>query len=300
MKTKSQLIVSFAFALTPLLGCTSVEQKKSAETQPAEKAQLVEAAFSPKEAAPAKSAEPTAKALPEQSGIKSSQELPATLPDHYVVAAGDTLAKIAARPDVYGDARLWPLLHGANSRQIGPQGLIFPNQVLTINRNYTAEDVKALTGRPRLATRPVPPSKRAEEKNTGAPAVADKPSVAAPAATEKAQEVAAAKPREAAKPADYLNAARRAFAAGDTPWAIHYYNAHLAVQKRDANAWGELGNVYYAEGMLPDSAQAYFNAANILIDRGLTARAMQLMPAIEEGNPGLAQAIYLRLTTVRK
>jgi len=325
MKTKSRLLISLIFGLSSLQGCATTEQNRAGETQPAEKAQVAEIAISssPKEQVAEKPAVPAAIAVTEQPAAKAIPKQAATRLDRYTVAAGDTLATIAARPDVYGDAQLWPLLYVANNGQIGPRGLIFPSQVLVINRNFNVDDVRALTGRsksvmPRaVAAKPVV----APKASAAAPAAAGKTAPAKVAVVEpkaqetaattpkeevkpavaeaKPQETTATKPKEEVKPANYLGAARRAFSAGDVPWAIYYYNAYLEVQKRDANAWGELGNVYYFDGMLPESAQAYFNAANVLIDRGLTARAMQLMPAIEEGNPGLAEAIYLRLTTVK-
>ena len=91
-----------------------------------------------------------------------------------------------------------------------------------------------------------------------------------------------------------------AFAAGDTPWAIYYYSIYLDQKNTDASAWGELGNVHYLDGNFPEAAKAYFNAANLLIDRGQTARAMELIPAIEEGDPSLYDAILLRLTTLKR
>jgi hypothetical protein len=98
---------------------------------------------------------------------------------------------------------------------------------------------------------------------------------------------------------DYVSAARRAFAAGDIPWAVYYYNMHLTQRSNDVRAWGELGNVYYFDGQLPESAQAYYNAANLMIDQGRVRAAGQLLPAINEGNPLLAQALYGRLATLR-
>jgi hypothetical protein len=107
-------------------------------------------------------------------------------------------------------------------------------------------------------------------------------------------------PGKSAKLSDYLNGAREAFAAGDTPWSIYYYSVYLGQKVNDAAAWGELGNVHYFDGNLMEAAQAFFNAANLFIDRGQTARALELIPAIEEGDPGLAEALQLRLTTVKK
>lgn len=113
------------------------------------------------------------------------------------------------------------------------------------------------------------------------------PTVATPAA------------QRAPRPGEFIEAARRAFAAGDIPWSLYYYNTYLASHSRDARAWGEIGNVYYLDGQLPESAQAYFNAANIMIDQGRASAAAQLLPAVEEGNPTLAQALYGRLLTLR-
>ncbi len=97
-----------------------------------------------------------------------------------------------------------------------------------------------------------------------------------------------------------LEAARRAFQAGDIEWTLHYYNAYLDGHQNDANAWGELGNVYTSQGMLQESAESYYNAANLLIDQGKTARALDLIPAIRAGNPELADSIYWRLTSVNQ
>lgn len=322
MKTKSWLLSSLILGLSSLQGCASMEQNKAGETQPAEKAQLAEIAVPASPKAAEKTAVPVANPAPEQPIAKVLPKKGAAHLDRYAVVAGDTLAIIAARPEVYGDAQLWPLLYVANNSQIGPRGLIFPGQVLFINRNFTPADVKALTGRSRSLKHIASVAKHDQAKNPGAPVAADKAStpkaapvevkapenaaakpkedIKAAAVETKPQETAATKPKDEIKSADYLSAARRAFAAGDVPWSVHYYNAYLAEKNQDANAWGELGNVYYFDGRLPDSAQAYFNAANVLIDHGHTARALKLMPAIEEGNPGLAEAIYLRLTTVKR
>lgn len=330
MHTKSRLLITLILGLSSLQGCATMEQGKAGETQPAEKAQVAEISLQSSSGVRTaeKVAAPVVATMTEQPVAKAIPKQPAAPLDRYTVVAGDTLALIASRQEIYGDAKLWPLLYVANNNQIGPRGLIFPGQVLGINRNFTAADVRALTGRsPSVASRAAVSAKPVVVQKTIAAAAPVKEATvkAAPVkpvevetkaqaaavtivkeeakpvvAEAKPQEAVAAKPKVAVKPGDYLGAARRAFAAGDIPWAIHYYTAYLDVQKRDANAWGELGNVYYFDGMLPESAQAYFNAANVLIDRGQTARAMTLMPALEEGNPGLAEAIYLRLTTVKR
>ncbi len=106
--------------------------------------------------------------------------------------------------------------------------------------------------------------------------------------------------KQAVKSADYLGAARRAFSAGDLNWSLHYYRTYLKTEKRDANAWGELGNVFFSAGNLVDSAQAYFNASNILIDQGQTTQATRLIPSIRAGNPRLSEALEQRLAKNKK
>ncbi|HWS12048.1 MAG TPA: tetratricopeptide repeat protein [Rhodocyclaceae bacterium] len=97
----------------------------------------------------------------------------------------------------------------------------------------------------------------------------------------------------------YREAARRAFAVGDIPWAIHYYREHLAKNPRDPDAMGELGNIYYRSGDLPAAAGLYYDAARILIERGNPGKASQLLLPVSEGNPALADDLYARLMAAR-
>ncbi len=193
--------------------------------------------------------------------------------DHYTVVNGDTLSKIAARPEVYGDMDLWPLLYQGNVSQIKPGGLIYPGQVLNINRNYTEADIKQLKShrhaRSKIArqgngpNQPVAPNFKGKPNDTSGTA--------------------------------YLDAARNAFEAGDIEWTLSYYSTYLKSHQKDADAWGELGNVYLSQGMTTEAAQSYYNSANILIDQGEIARAQEILPAIEDGAPELAKRIYKRL-----
>jgi nucleoid-associated protein YgaU len=50
----------------------------------------------------------------------------------YTVVPGDTLAKIAQRPEHYGDASKWPRILEANHDQINDPNQILPGQVLRI------------------------------------------------------------------------------------------------------------------------------------------------------------------------
>jgi len=74
-----------------------------------------------------------------------------TAPARYTVAAGDTLAGIAARFVVRGG---WPALYAANRRVIGPDpNAIRPGTVLTLRRPAAPEPSAPRPGRPH----PVPP-----------------------------------------------------------------------------------------------------------------------------------------------
>ena len=180
--------------------------------------------------------------------------------DSYTVVKGDSLSKIATRPEVFGNEKLWPLLYEDNKTQIKPDFVITPGQVLVINHSHSEEEIKGLLANATRGRSPSLPVK---------PVVAGK---------------------------DFLQAAHRAYEAGDMEWTEYYYNSYLTDHPRDANAWGELGNVYHAQGKLRDAAWCFYNTANLLIQTGKTAKALRLMPAIQEGNPELADEIHSRLT----
>ena len=323
MHKTAGLILPLAIGLASLPACSTAEQRAEASQSVTSEVSATASAAAPAPAVTAAAAEPA----------KVDTKHPVALVDRYTVMPGDTLGGIAARQDVYGDARLWPLLYRANVSQTGPGGLIFPNQVLVVDRKYTQDDVRAITSRPKAmnapetastkpAVEPPPVATAAAASTTESAAPAGQAAKETPATTGKSeippatsspQSIPAASkaaappgqmpqgaPAASVKASDYLSGARAAFAAGDTQWAIYYYSMYLDQRNTDASAWGELGNVHYLDGNLPEAAKAYFNAANLLIDRGQTARAMQLIPAIEEGDPSLSDAIHLRLTTVKR
>lgn len=59
------------------------------------------------------------------------------------VAAGENLADIAARKEVYADALLWPLIYRANRDQIKDPTVIFAGQLLVIPRDKTEDEQSA-------------------------------------------------------------------------------------------------------------------------------------------------------------
>lgn len=83
---------------------------------------------------------------------KISQEAVVTPPPpvSYTVRRGETLPQIAARPELYNDAALWPLIYRANRDQIRDPYQLWPGQVLKIPRNFSRDE--ALDAR-RLAHR---------------------------------------------------------------------------------------------------------------------------------------------------
>ena len=91
-----------------------------------------------------------------QAELKKQQEskkpavkkIPLVLPeskpvDRIEVQAGENLAIIAARAEVYKDALLWPLIYKANRDQIKDPEEIFAGQILMIPHDKTKEEKKA-------------------------------------------------------------------------------------------------------------------------------------------------------------
>lgn len=63
--------------------------------------------------------------------------------DTYTVERGDHLWGISGRDSVYGDSYQWPLIYKANRDQIKDADLIYPNQVLDIDRNASSDEIDA-------------------------------------------------------------------------------------------------------------------------------------------------------------
>lgn len=59
----------------------------------------------------------------------------------HTVKRGETLPQIAALPEVYGDASLWPLIYKSNRDQISNPAVVWPGQVLRISRNFDKNDI---------------------------------------------------------------------------------------------------------------------------------------------------------------
>ena len=61
-------------------------------------------------------------------------------PLSYTVRRGETLPQIAAKPEIYNDVALWPLIYRANRDQIRDPYQLWPGQTLKVPRNFTREE----------------------------------------------------------------------------------------------------------------------------------------------------------------
>ena len=58
----------------------------------------------------------------------------------YTVRRGETLPQIAAKPEIYNDMALWPLIYRANRDQIRDPYQLWPGQTLKVPRNFSREE----------------------------------------------------------------------------------------------------------------------------------------------------------------
>lgn len=118
-----------------------------------------------------------------------------------------------------------------------------------------------------------------------------------PAASEKAPVAApeAAPVATVASAEDALTKARQAYATGDVQGSINGYKELLAKDPDNVNAMGELGNVLYTTGWIPQATQTYFEAANKALDQNNAEVAETLLPVIMQSNPMLASQLQDRM-----
>jgi thioredoxin-like negative regulator of GroEL len=90
---------------------------------------------------------------------------------------------------------------------------------------------------------------------------------------------------------DKLTSAREAFASGNVDAAVTLYNEVIKTHPKNADARGELGNVYYTTGRFPEATQSYYDAAKILLDNKEFDRVDALLPIIGQSNPMMADEL---------
>lgn len=81
-----------------------------------------------------------------QQPVKPSQPVKPAPPkpvSSYTVKPGETLWQISARPEVYDDDLLWPLLYKSNRDQITDPRKIYADQELTVPRKFSSDDAEA-------------------------------------------------------------------------------------------------------------------------------------------------------------
>lgn len=80
----------------------------------------------------------------------------------YLVERHDCLWTFAAKPRVYDDSFQWPILFKANRDQIQDPDLIFPRQVLKVEKGFSMEEVNRARQLASLTPKYVPHSKPRE------------------------------------------------------------------------------------------------------------------------------------------
>lgn len=89
--------------------------------------------------------------------------------------------------------------------------------------------------------------------------------------------------------------AREAFAHGDMDRAITNYNDYIKNNATNADVRGELGNLYYLTGRPNEAAEAYYEAAQLLLKEHDFERVASLLPIIAETKPMLANELSQKL-----
>jgi len=67
-------------------------------------------------------------------------QLAAPSSDRYIVQPGDSLWGIAARPAIYRDPLLWPILYQGNRDRLDDPDMIYPRQQLAVPRGYSQDE----------------------------------------------------------------------------------------------------------------------------------------------------------------
>ncbi len=88
-----------------------------------------------------------------------------------------------------------------------------------------------------------------------------------------------------------INQARESFWSGDYARAIQWYRELIRQRDADPDLYGELGNVYYAQGQWSEAAEAYYQAAERLLRRGQISRATYLKRVIRGLDPEKAKQL---------
>jgi tetratricopeptide (TPR) repeat protein len=92
-----------------------------------------------------------------------------------------------------------------------------------------------------------------------------------------------------------IASAREAFAQGNMDRAISDYNDFIKKNAKNADVRGELGNVYYLTGRPEEAAEAYYDAAQLLLKEHDFERVAAVIPIIAETKPMMADELSQKL-----
>ena len=93
--------------------------------------------------------------------------------------------------------------------------------------------------------------------------------------------------------------AREEYHRGNIERSISNYRQVIAHSDGNYDAYGELGNVYLSRGKYREAADAYFQAASILVKQGQSHRARSLLPMLERLDRSKAEELNRLMSTPR-
>ncbi|UCB53891.1 MAG: tetratricopeptide repeat protein, partial [Thiotrichales bacterium] len=93
--------------------------------------------------------------------------------------------------------------------------------------------------------------------------------------------------------------AREEYHRGNIQQSVSNYQQVIANSEDNYDAYGELGNVFLSRGKYQDAANAYFQAAAILVKKGQTGRARSLLPMLERLDRSKAEELNQLLSAPR-
>ena len=138
--------------------------------------------------------------------------------------------------------------------------------------------------RPLETDREAPPPLPAETETAMAPQTSSPTMSSAPAEAGSAD------------PGQGLAAAREAFWRNDFAAAERHYRSVIEQQPDNPDVYGELGNLHYQQGQWQQAAEAYFQAAQRLLDRGDRMPAQHLLRILRNLDPERARELESRMS----
>ena len=100
-------------------------------------------------------------------------------------------------------------------------------------------------------------------------------------------------------PRDLWISAREEYHRGNIDVSIRNYKEVIATSPNNFDAYGELGNVYLSRGSQKEAAEAYFEAAVILVNMGQANRARSLLPMLSRLDRAKAEELNRLLSANR-